>query len=224
MKVLIIDDDVVLAGVLREGLSEEGHVVAVEHDGISGELAAQSGDHDAIVLDVMIPGKSGFAVLSSLRKSGFRTPVLMLTARDTATDAITGLDGGADDYLRKPFAFGELLARLRSITRREPAPPRLELRVEDVVLDLATRRVTRAGTEIQMTAREVAYLEYFMRNAGLLVTRTMIEAALWTDDAEVTSNVIDVYVRRLRTKLTNNSLPSLLHTVRGAGYRFGLLR
>jgi two-component system, OmpR family, copper resistance phosphate regulon response regulator CusR len=222
MKVLIVEDDVVLAGFLREGLSEEGHVVSVEHDGISGELAAQSGEHDAIVLDVMIPEKSGFAVLSSLRKSGFRTPVLMLTARDTAADAITGLDGGADDYLRKPFAFGELLARLRSITRREPSPPRLELRVEDVVLDLATRRVTRAGAEIQMTAREVAYLEYFMRNAGLLITRNMIEAALWTDDAEVTSNVIDVYVRRLRRKLTNDSRPSLLHTVRGAGYRFGL--
>jgi|ERR1700733_4235446 two-component system copper resistance phosphate regulon response regulator CusR len=224
MKVLIVEDDVVLAGVLREGLSEEGHVVAVEHDGICGELAAQSGEHDAIVLDVMIPGKNGFAVLSSLRKSGFRTPVLMLTARDTAADAITGLDGGADDYLRKPFAFGELLARLRSITRREPSPPRLELRVEDVVLDLATRRVTRAGLEIQMTAREVAYLEYFMRNAGLLITRTMIEAALWTDDAEVTSNVIDVYVRRLRAKLTSEGRPSLLHTVRGAGYRFGLLQ
>jgi two-component system copper resistance phosphate regulon response regulator CusR len=224
MKVLIIDDDVVLAGVLREGLSEEGHVVAVEHDGISGELAAQSGAHDAIVLDVMIPGKNGFAVLASLRKSGLRTPVLMLTARDTAADAITGLDGGADDYLRKPFAFGELLARLRSITRREPSPPRLELRVEDVVLDLATRRVTRAGTEIQMTAREVAYLEYFMRNAGLLITRTMIETALWTHDAEVTSNVIDVYIRRLRAKLTSKSHPSLLHTVRGAGYRFGLLQ
>jgi two-component system copper resistance phosphate regulon response regulator CusR len=224
MKVLIVEDDVVLARVLREGLSEEGHVVAVEHDGICGELAAQSGEHDAIVLDVMIPGKNGFAVLSSLRKSGFRTPVLMLTARDTAADAITGLDGGADDYLRKPFAFGELLARLRSITRREPSPPRLELCVEDVVLDLATRRVTRAGIEIQMTAREVAYLEYFMRNAGLLITRTMIEAALWTDDAEVTSNVIDVYVRRLRAKLTSKSRPSLLHTVRGAGYRFGLLQ
>jgi DNA-binding response OmpR family regulator len=224
MKVLIVDDDIVLAGLLREGLSEEGYVVAVEHDGISGELAAQSGEHDAIVLDVMIPGKNGFAVLSSLRKGGFRTPVLMLTARDTAADAITGLDGGADDYLRKPFAFGELLARLRSITRREPSPPRLELRVEDVVLDLATRRVTRAGTEIQMTAREVAYLEYFMRNAGLLITRAMIEAALWSDDAEVTSNVIDVYVRRLRAKLTSKSRPSLLHTVRGSGYRFGLLR
>jgi two-component system copper resistance phosphate regulon response regulator CusR len=224
LKVLIVEDDVVLADFLCEGLTEEGHVVTVEHDGISGELAAQSGDHDAIVLDVMMPGKNGFALLSSLRESGFRTPVLMLTARDTAADAITGLDGGADDYLRKPFAFGELLARLRSITRREPSPPRLELRVEDLVLDLATRRVTRAGDEIQMTAREVAYLEYFMRNAGLLITRNMIEAALWTDDAEVTSNVIDVYVRRLRARLTSKNRPSLLHTIRGSGYRFGLLR
>jgi two-component system copper resistance phosphate regulon response regulator CusR len=179
VKILIVEDDTVLAELLREGLSEEGHVVAVEFDGISGERAAQNGAFDAVILDVMIPGKDGYAVLASLRANGIATPVLMLTARDTADAAIAGLDAGADDFLRKPFAFGELLARLRSITRREPVFPRRELRVEDVVFDLATRRVVRGDRPIELTSREAAYLEYFMRNAGLLVTRAMIESALW---------------------------------------------
>lgn len=221
MKLLIVEDDEVLAEFLREGLTEEGHVVAVACDGLSGDLAAQSGDYDAIVLDVMIPGKDGFAVLASLRSRDIATPVLILTARDTFPDAIAGLDGGADDYLRKPFDFGELLARLRSITRRERSAVRLDLRVEDVVFDLATRRVTRGGDEIPLTTRETAYLEYFMRNVGLVVTRRMIEMALWDDATQANSNVIDVYVRRLRAKLDSDGRPQLLHTVRGAGYRFG---
>jgi two-component system copper resistance phosphate regulon response regulator CusR len=221
MKLLIVDDDETLAGFLNEGFTEEGHVVDIALDGIHGEYAATRGDYDAIVLDVMIPGKDGFSLLRSLRAKGIATPVLILTARDTVGDAIAGLDGGADDYLRKPFDFGELLARLRSITRREVAPVRLELRVEDLVFDLATRRVTLKGAEIQLTARETAYLEYFMRNAGLVVTRHMLEAALWNDELQATSNVIDVYVRRLRSKLNRDGRPSLFHTIRGAGYRFG---
>jgi DNA-binding response OmpR family regulator len=222
MKLLIVDDDETLASFLQEGFVEEGHVVDIALDGIHGEYAATRGDYDAIVLDVMIPGKDGFSVLRSLRLKGVATPVLILTARDTVGDAIAGLDGGADDYLRKPFDFGELLARLRSITRREPSAIRLELRVEDLVFDLGTRRVTRDDEEVQLTARESAYLEYFMRNAGLLITRQMLETALWNDEMQATSNVIDVYVRRLRTKLNRGGRPSLLHTVRGAGYRFGL--
>lgn len=222
MKVLIVEDDEVLAEYLREGLVEEGHVVAVAHDGVNGEFEAQRGDYDVVVLDIMIPGKNGFAVLASLRERGVMTPVLILTARDTVADAIAGLDGGADDYLRKPFDFGEFLARLRSITRREPAALRMELRVEDVRFDLATRRVMRGEEQIPLTTREAAYLEYFMRNAGLVVTRQMIEGALWLDESLATSNVIDVYVRRLRTKLEFDGRPQLLHTVRGAGYRFGL--
>ena len=223
MKVLLVDDDEVLAEFLRDGLTEEGHVVDVAHDGISGELAADGGDYDVLILDVMIPGKDGITLLASLRARNIATPVLVLTARDTVGDAIAGLDAGADDYLRKPFDFGELLARLRSITRREPVAPRLELNVEDVVLDLGTRRVTRGGVEIHLTTRETAYLEYFMRNSGLVVTRAMIEAALWDDATQATSNVIDVYVRRLRTKL-DRSGPPLLQTVRGMGYRFGSSR
>lgn len=221
MKLLIVDDDETLAGFLHEGFTEEGHVVDVALDGIHGEYAAARGDYDAIVLDVMMPGKDGFSLLRSLRTKGIATPVLILTARDTVGDAIAGLDGGADDYLRKPFDFGELLARLRSITRRDSSAVRLELRVEDLAFDLATRRVTRGDEEVALTARESAYLEYFMRNAGLLVTRQMLETALWNDETQATSNVIDVYVRRLRTKLERNGRPSLFHTVRGAGYRFG---
>lgn len=224
MKILIVDDDVVLAEFLREGLTEEGHVIAVAHDGISGDQATQDSDYDAIILDIMIPGKDGFALLASLRARNVATPVLILTARDTVADAVTGLNGGADDYLRKPFAFEELLARLLSITRREPSSPRLELRVEDVVFDLATRRVTRGGDEIHLTTREATYLEYFMRNVGLLITRSMLETALWDDASQLSSNVIEVYIRRLRAKLAAKNRPSLLHTIRGAGYRFGRLR
>ena len=221
MKVLVVEDDVVLADFLREGLTEEGHVVTVEHDGVTGQASAERDEFDAVILDIMIPGRDGFTVLSTLRNRGIATPVLILTALDAVDSAITGLDRGADDYLRKPFAFGELLARLRSITRREPAVPRLELRVADVAFDLATRRVIRAGVEIPLTSREAAYLEYFMRNAGLVVTREMIERALWDNAEEVSSNVIEVYVRRLRTKLDAGGRPPLLHTVRGIGYRFG---
>lgn len=221
MKLLIVEDDEVLSGYLREGLMEEGHVVGVAFDGVNGELAATSGEYDAIILDLMIPEKDGMAVLSSLRTTGVTTPVLILTARDTVADAVQGLDSGADDYLRKPVDFEELLARLRSITRREPAAMRLELRVEDLIFDLATRRATRGGNAIALTTRESAYLEYFMRNSGLVITRGMLEAALWDDEAETTSNVIDVYVRRLRTKLDADGRLPLLHTIRGAGYRFG---
>ncbi len=224
MKVLIVEDDVVLAEFLREGLTEEGHVVGLVHDGIAGERFAQGADYDAVILDVMIPGKDGYAVLRSLRAQGVATPVLILTARDTAADAIAGLDAGADDFLRKPFAFGELVARLRSVTRREAVAPRLELRVADVVFDLASRRATRHGRDLPLTSREASYLEYFMRNVGLVVTRGMIETALWDDEVQTNSNVIDVYVRRLRKKLQRDGGPPLLHTVRGAGYRFGSIR
>lgn len=221
MKILVIEDDVRLAAVLRRGLAEGGHVVDVEYDGVAGEAAAGSADYDAIVLDVALPRKDGLAVARSLRERDVRTPILMLTSRDTTEDTIVGLDAGADDYLRKPFVFGELEARLRSVTRRVPAPVHNVLRVADVVLDLATRRVTRGGTPIALTARDTAFLEYLMRNAGLLLTRRMIEDALWERDRETASNLIEVYVRRLRAKLSPAGEPDLIRTVRGAGYRFG---
>jgi len=221
MKVLIVEDDARLAEIVRRGLVESGHVVDVETDGEAGRAVAQAGDYDAIVLDVMLPAKDGLAVARELRSEGVRTPILMLTAKDAIDDRVTGLDAGADDYLCKPFVFRELEARLRSITRREPQPQRQTLSVGDLVMDLATRRVRRGTRDIPLTARETAFLEYLMRNEGLLVTRTMLENALWERDRTTASNLIEVYIRRLRSKLGVEGEPSLIQTVRGAGYRFG---
>jgi DNA-binding response OmpR family regulator len=187
MKILIAEDDPSLADVLRRGLTESGHVVDVERDGAGAEQVACGGGYDAIVLDVMLPKKGGLAVARALRDAGERTPILMLTARDTVEDTVAGLDAGADDYLRKPFVFDELEARLRSITRREPPRVRDELRVEDLVMDLARRTASRNGRPLLLSARETAFLEYFMRNAGLLITREMLEDALWERERCVTS-------------------------------------
>ena len=221
MRLLVVEDDLRLCDVLRRGLCEQGHVVDVAHDGEEGEHWASATVYDAVVLDVNLPKRTGFEMVRSLRANRVETPVLILTSRDTADDVIEGLDAGADDYLRKPFVFGELEARLRTILRRRDRG-RLDaqLRVGDLSLDLSSRRVHRATREIELTAREVAFLEYFMRNAGRLVTRPMIEDALFDRASETTSNVVEVYVSRLRSKLTAGGEPQLLHTVRGAGYRF----
>lgn len=220
MRLLIVEDDLRLADLLARGLTEDGHVVDVENDGERGALAGGGGTYDAIVLDVMLPRLDGFGVARRLRREGVSTPILMLTARDTVEDTVEGLDAGADDYLRKPFAFSELNARLRALTRREPAPVRTVLRVGDVEMDAATRRVTRGTREISLTARELAFLEYFMRNPGIVVTRVMLEDALWERDRDTSSNVIEVYVARLRSKLTSGGETSPIETVRGIGYRF----
>lgn len=221
MKILVIEDDSRLAALLRRGLSEDGHVVDVEGDGEAGEAAARDGTYDAIILDVMLPARDGISVARRLRDAKIATPILMLTARDTLEDVVTGLNAGADDYLRKPFAFSELEARLRSLMRRERAPVRQKLIVADVELDLASRVVTRAGEPIALTARETAFLEYFMRNPGIVITRRMLEDALWEHDRDTSSNIIEVYVRRLRAKLEGKNRVPLIYTVRGAGYRLG---
>lgn len=221
MKILVVEDDIRLAEVLRRGLAESGHVVDVEHDGARGQSAAIRGKYDALVLDVMLPRRDGLSVVREIRKQAIRTPVLLLTSRDTVDDTIAGLDAGADDYLRKPFVFRELDARLRTITRRVDAPRHRELSCGELVLDVAKHSVTRAGLPISLTARETAFLEYFMRNAGLLLTRPMIEDALWERGRDTESNLIEVYVRRLRAKLSPNGEPNLIATIRGAGYRFG---
>ncbi|MGH7729360.1 MAG: response regulator transcription factor [Vulcanimicrobiaceae bacterium] len=220
MRILVIEDDPRLADLLRRGLVESGHVVDLEGDGEAGESTARCGRYDAIVLDVMLPKRSGLAVARGLRDGGSATPILMLTAKDTVADAVAGLDAGADDYLRKPFGFDELDARLRSITRRERQPPRRQLRVGQVAMDLATRRVTCGTHEIALTARETAFLEYFLRNAGRVVTRAMLEDALWERDRNSGSNVIEVYVRRLRNKLGVLGASPPIETIRGAGYRY----
>lgn len=222
MRLLVVEDDVRLCDVLRRGLAEQGHVVDVAHDGEQGENWAGGASYDAVILDVNLPKRDGLSVVRGLRERQVRTPVLILTSRDTPEDVIAGLDAGADDYLRKPFVFGELEARLRTIVRRASAETLdAQLRVGDLVFDLGSRRAYRNGREIDLTAREAAFLEYFMRNAGRLITRTMIEDALFERESETTSNVVEVYVSRLRSKLTASREPQLLHTVRGAGYRFG---
>ncbi len=224
MKILLVEDDARLAEVLRRGLAESGHVVDIEFDGRRGQAAAIAGRYDAVILDVMLPQKDGFSVVREMRREAVTTPVLILSSRDTIDDTIHGLDAGADDYLRKPFVFRELDARLRSLARRHPTPPVDRLQIGDLVFDRSTRRVHRGSAEMVLTSRELAFLEYFMLNAGLLITRPMIEDALWERDRDTESNLIEVYVRRLRGKLSPNGEPQLIHTVRGAGYRFGEAR
>lgn len=221
MKVLLIDDDAKLAGLVKRFLAQAGHAVDAEYDGQAGEEAAARDGYDVIVLDVMLPKKDGLAVLRDLRAKRLATPVIMLSARDETVDVVAGFNAGADDYLRKPFALDELHARIRTLARRAVAPPRLLLRVDNLVFDTVTKRVVRDGREIMLTPRELGYLEYFMRNPGIVITRSMLEAALWDREAELASNVIDVYVKRLRAKIEFDQMPPLLATIRGVGYRFG---
>jgi DNA-binding response OmpR family regulator len=221
MKILVVEDDRGLRDVLTRALTESGHIVDASGDGVEGGSLGTDPSYDAIVLDVMLPGQDGFSIVRSLRKQDIRTPVIFLTARDAEEDAIAGLDAGAEDYLRKPFGLNELEARLRSITRRGRGTRSPDLCVSDVTFDPAKRRAWRAGIELPLTARELAFLEYFMRNAGLLATRDMIVSALWGCDADIASNVVDVYVRRLRAKLEPAGTVPLLYTIRGLGYRFG---
>jgi DNA-binding response OmpR family regulator len=219
MRILIVEDNRSLNQSLRLSLEEDGHAVDSSFDGSEGQYLAEITPYDAIVLDIMLPGKNGLEVCRELRRNGNRTPVLMLTARDTIEDRVTGLDSGADDYLVKPFALPELRARLRALFRREAPEKTGLLQVGDLVLDPATHEVKRGGQAIELTAKEYALLEYFMRNPGRLISREMAEQHVWDYDFEGVSNVIDVYIRRLRRKLDDPFEVKLLETVRGAGYR-----
>jgi two-component system, OmpR family, response regulator len=219
LKILLIDDDGERADVVRRGLAASGHVVDVESGANDAGYVAETRAYDAIVLDVMVAGEGGFGVARSLRARNARTPILMLTPSDTDDDAEPGLTGGAHEMLKKPFVFDELEARLRAITRREPALRRDAIAVGDLEMDLATRAVRRGERAIELSPRETAFLEYFMRNAGLLLTRKALKDALWERDRETVSNVIDAYVRRLRRKLSEGGEPQLIATVRGVGYR-----
>ncbi len=183
VRILVIEDDITLARVVRRGLLKTGHTVDLEHDGREGEYLAAERCYEAIVLDIMLPTKDGVSIARDLRRHGVRTPILILSARDTVEDTIAGLDAGADDYLRKPFVFAELNARLRSLARREPVAAMPELTVGEVTLNLASRTVMRAGHAVDATPRETAFLEYFMRRAGQIVTRAMLEEALWSTAA-----------------------------------------
>jgi two-component system, OmpR family, response regulator len=221
MKILLVEDDVRLVSIVREALTHRGHVIDTACDGPSGLSMAKEGGYDAVVLDVMLPGINGFSVARELRASGIATPILMLTAKDTARDVVEGINSGADDYLRKPFVFDELDARLLAITRREGggATQVRELHSGDIVMDLITRRVYRGEREIPLTARETAFLEFFLRHPGALLTRRQLEDSLWELDRESGSNVIEVYVGRLRRKLSPDGESRAIETVRGGGYR-----
>jgi heavy metal response regulator len=218
MRILLVEDDRKVASFIRKGLEEEGHAVDLAPDGETGLAMGLDRLHDVIVLDVMLPGKPGFQVVRELRQAKVTTPVLLLTARDAVEDKVQGLDAGADDYLTKPFAFAELLARVRALLRRRTEATSPLLQVADLALDPATRTAKRGGAPVPLTNREFALLEYLMRNAGRVLTRTTIAEHVWDYSFDSTTNVIDVYVNYLRKKIDVGREPKLIHTVRGVGY------
>jgi DNA-binding response OmpR family regulator len=219
VRILVVEDDRKVASFIRQGLHEEGHAVEVAKDGPEAlDLVLADPDYDLLVLDVILPGRDGFAVLKTLRQRKVTVPVLLLTARDQVQDKVAGLDLGADDYLTKPFAFEEFLARVRALLRRRAGQRVPVLRLDDLTVDPATRRVTRGERRIELTAREYALLEYFLRNVGRVLTRALIAQHVWGLDFDSESNTIDVYVGYLRRKIEADGERRLLHTIRGAGY------
>ncbi len=219
MRILVVEDNRRLSAALGRSLADAGYAVDAAYDGVDGQAFAAATHYDAIILDVLLPVKNGLEVCRDLRSRRINTPILMLTARDTVQDRVRGLDSGADDYLVKPFALSELLARLRALLRRESEQRGGWLEVGDLRLEPATRLVERAGRPIDLTARQYALLEYFMRHPNQLLTREQIERHCWSYDFEATSNVVDVYVRRLRQQIDDPFDVKLLETVRGMGYR-----
>jgi DNA-binding response OmpR family regulator len=219
MRILLVEDNRRLNNSLRMSLMDDGYAIDPAYDGQEGFEMAEITPYDAIILDIMLPIKDGLEVCKDLRKNRINTPVIMLTARDTIEDRVLGLDSGADDYLVKPFAINELRARLRALLRRESNDKTGILTVGDLMANPATHRVERNGKPIDLTAKEYSLLEYFMRNSDRLITREMAESHVWSYDFEGTSNVVDVYMRRLRRKIDDPFEVKLFETVRGAGYR-----
>jgi two-component system OmpR family response regulator len=219
MRALVVEDEVKMAALIRRGLVEEGYAADVARTGEEALWMARATPYDAIVLDVMLPGRNGLEVCRSLRESGVWSPILMLTARDGVEDKVSGLDSGADDYLSKPFSFAELLARLRALTRRGPSERPAVLEVGTLRLDPATRQAWRGEAEVELSAKEFALLETFMRNAGDVLTRLDLLEHAWDYGYENRSNVVDVYVRYLRAKIDRPFGVDSIETVRGVGYR-----
>ena len=218
MRILIVEDDWKLARQLNKGLDEQGHSVTVASDGLEGLEAAKHGEFDVLVLDVMLPGLDGFSIVRRLRAAKSTTPILLLTARDAAEDVVAGLDAGADDYLTKPFSFKILLARLRALSRRKTVEPRTQLQVGDLVLDPATREVTRAESVVLLSRTEFVLLEMLMRNTGRVITRTRIIEAAWGYERDVDRNTLDVLMSQLRKKIDVRGCQKLIHTIRGVGF------
>lgn len=218
MRILIVEDEKKIADFIKRGLKEEGYAVDTASDGENGLFLAKTNDYDLILLDLMLPKVDGITVCKRLREEKVLSPIIMLTAKDAVKDKVTGLDAGADDYLTKPFAFEELLARIRAILRKKSEQHATGLEVDDLSLDLHTHKVIRAGKAIELTSKEYALLEYLMRNAGKVVTRTMISEHVWDIDFDTFTNVIDVYINYLRNKIDSGSKKKLIQTVRGRGY------
>lgn len=218
MRILVVEDEKALANNLKKGLSEEGYSIDVAYDGEEGGFMAETEPYDLIILDIMLPKADGITVLRNLRKQKIKTPVLMLTARDTVPDKIKGLDTGADDYLTKPFDFEELLARVRALLRRKGEVKTAIITIGDLEIDTASHQVRRGGTDIPLSAREYALLEYLAYNKGKVVSRTNISEHIYEYDFDLDSNIIDVYINFLRNKIDKGFEKKLIHTVRGAGY------
>jgi two-component system copper resistance phosphate regulon response regulator CusR len=218
MRLLLVEDEDKVARFIKKGLEEEGYAVDHASDGSAAALMGRDGVHDLIILDINLPEKNGLEVLKELRTAKVATPVLLLTVRATIEDRVIGLDTGADDYLPKPFSFQELLARVRALLRRRADTEQPILNLADLRLDPARRLVTRGSTVIELTSKEFSMLNYFMRNQGRVLTRTMIAEHVWDYAYETTTNVIDVYINYLRKKIDHGFEPKLLHTVRGVGY------
>jgi two-component system, OmpR family, copper resistance phosphate regulon response regulator CusR len=217
-RLLVVEDQKKLLQSLQRGLEEEGYDVTVAATGEQGYYAATTEEIDAVVLDLMLPGRDGLRVLHDLRANGFGKPILILTARDTVEDRVQGLDSGADDYLVKPFAFAELLARLRALLRRGASGREQLLRADDLEMDLLSRRVIRAGIELDLTKREFELLEFLLRHKNATVTRDMIAREVWKDANGTLTNSIDVYITLLRKKVERPGSRQIIHTIRGVGY------
>jgi DNA-binding response OmpR family regulator len=215
MRVLVVEDERRLASIIKRGLIEEGYAVDTVYDGEEAQYMGETTSYDIIILDIMLPKKDGIAVCKELRARKINTPILMLTARDS----VKGLDSGADDYMIKPFAFSELLARIRALLRRETTSKTPKMQVGELILDTLTREAWRGDRKIELTTKEYAILEYFMSHPNMVITRTMLEENAWDYEYDSMSNIIDVYIRRLRRKIDGDVDDSLIQTVRGAGYR-----
>lgn len=221
MRILLVEDDPQLAEVIQKGLAEHGFQVVHESTFDGGRSRAVLGSYEVIILDVMLPGGNGFDLCRALRHRGVGTPVLMLTARDTVDDRVQGLDSGADDYLVKPFAFRELVARVRALARRPRTPLPERTSIADLEIDLGAHRVRRGGRDIELTAKEFALLEFLVRHRDQVVDRAAITAHVWDENHDPFTNVLEVLVRRLRRKIDDGFDLKLIHTLRGAGYRLG---
>lgn len=218
MRILVIEDEKKVAGFIKKGMEEETYAVDVAVDGEEGLAMAEVNQYDLIILDLMLPKIDGLEVLTRCREKKINTPILLLTAKDSVEDKVTGLNKGADDYLTKPFAFSELLARSRSLLRRGQGEAKTVLKLADLSLDMVSHKVNRNGEEVELTGKEYSLLEYFMRNQSRVLTRTMIAEHVWDYNFDTFTNVIDVYINHLRKKIDKDHPKKLLHTLRGVGY------